>query len=229
MISLPTRRLLRDWKNLSRYNTQYSERANVLYHLKPQDSNLHVWHLVLYDPGTSVEIYGKLFIGTEDEPAIILRCLTPNEVYPTNRSVSLTHLNCILLDRGLVPFLQQVWGLFFAKDRGDSDMTDYDRSRLTFAWNRIINRDFKRFFPELVGNLAPGDYQMVKAHYQSSSGTHFGEPSAHENQVSHACTTNSLIACDGGYHAGNPLLKRTSDAGTSEMEHTEHRRKRARK
>lgn len=225
MVSLLTRRLLRDWKNLARYNAHHPGKTNVLYHLKPQESNLHIWHLVLYDPSTLMELYLKLFIGTEEEPAIILRCLTPNELYPTNRSISLTHLNYILLDRGLVPFLQQVWSLFFAKEAGQSEMMDCDNSRLTFAWNRIINKEFKCVFPELVGSLAPGDYQMVKAHYHRDNGLHVGEPSTNESQVSGTCITDDLIACDGGYRSGNPLLKRTSD----DQEHIEHRRKRARK
>lgn len=223
MVSLLTRRLLRDWKNLTRYNSHSGRGENVLFHLKPQDSNLHIWNLVLSDPSTSVELYLKLYIGDEQEPAVILICLTPNDIYPTNRRISLTHLNYILLDHGLVPFLQQVWSLFFGKGVEQGEMIDCDKSRLTFAWNRIINKDFRCVFPELVGNLVPGDYQMVKEHCHRNVGSH----GARESQVSGACTGGSLIACDGSYRTGTAMVKRRSDA--TEHEHIEHRRKRAKK
>lgn len=213
MVSLLTRRLLREWKNLTRYSAHFADRRNVLFHLKPQDSNLHIWHLVLYDPTTSVELYLKLLIGSEEEPAIILKCLTPNELYPTNRNISLTHLNCLLIYRGLTPFLQHIWRHFFEKSAVE---VSSEKSRLTIAWNRIICKDFKNLFPELLGTLAPGDYQLVKDHYRNTVNSQVESvTNTGRDKVEESCTTNNLIACDGELHNRGPVLKRRQDTSDS--------------
>lgn len=226
MVSLLTRRLLREWKHLSRHYSQFSGVTNTLFHLKPQDSNLHIWHLVIYDPSTTIELYMKLYIGNEDEPTIILRCSTPNEVFPINRNISLTHLNYSLMDHGFISFVQQVWKLFFGNNNNKMDENtkrEGIKPRLFFAWNRIICKDFKIYFPELLGNLAPGDYEMVKSYSKSignitSTYTHNTEaednnsittptlsstkPIIYDAKTNTAgtYTTDTLIACDFQHH-----------------------------
>lgn len=201
-----TRKLLRDWKLLNRHYAHFNQRDNILFCIRPQDSNLHVWHLVIRNPATKMELYLKLYIGGEEEPTIILKCLTPNNLFPIGRSISLTHLNYFLVEDGFLPLLQQIWRLFF--DNRDAT----ERSRLSFAWNRIMCKEFKTHFPELVGNLVSGDYTMVKNYYNASgvanpndvgdepqlsatpaqSHTPLGELSASPDR----CTTKNLIACD---------------------------------
>ncbi|GAV51887.1 hypothetical protein ZYGR_0AF03580 [Zygosaccharomyces rouxii] len=157
-----TRKLLRDWKSLNRHYSHFNTRENVLFCIRPQDSNLHIWHLVIYNPVTTVELYLKLYIGDEEEPSIILKCLSPNTLFPIGRSVSLTHLNYFLVEDGFLPLLQQIWRLFF------NNCEQMGSSRLTFAWNRIMCKEFKIQFPELLGNLVSGDYAMVKQYYNAS-------------------------------------------------------------
>lgn len=226
MVSLLTRRLLREWKNLTRCSAHIYDQANVLYHLKPQDSNLHIWHLVLNDPSTSVELYVKLFIGPEEDPTIIMKCLTPNDLYPTNRNISLTHLNCVLVDCGLMPFLNHVWRHFFEKCTVGRCLTDCDKSKFTHAWNRIICKEFKTQFPELLGSLVPGDYQMVKSYYRESRQMELVTNTV-GGRVEDSCTKNSLIACDGDFNTKGPVPKRSLD--TSNTDESEPSGKRLRK
>lgn len=157
-----TRKLLRDWKSLNRHYSHFNTRENVLFCIRPQDSNLHIWHLVIYNPVTTGELYLKLYIGDEEEPSIVLKCLTPNRLFPIGRSVSLTHLNYFLVEDGFLPLLQQIWRLFF------DNCEQMENPRLTFAWNRIMCKEFKIHFPELLGNLVSGDYSMVKQYYNAS-------------------------------------------------------------
>lgn len=161
MVTL-TRKLLRDWKLLNRHYAHFNQRENALFLIRPQDSNLHIWHLVIRNPASKVELYLKLYIGGEEEPTIILKCLTPNTLYPIGRNISLTHLNYFLMEDGLLPLLQQIWRLFF----DNRDVTE--KSRLSFAWNRIMCKEFKVQFPELAGDLVPGDYAMVKNYHNNS-------------------------------------------------------------
>lgn len=158
----------------------------------------------------------KLFIGSEEEPAIIVRCLTPNSMYPTNRNISLTHLNSLLIDRGLAPFLQHVWRHFFEKDAAEGCLERFDKSRLTIAWNRIVCKEFKSLFPELVGTLAPGDYQMVKDHHRNTVNTQIDSMSdSGRKGVSESCSMKNLIACDGDLQTRSLATKRRTDVSLS--------------
>lgn len=168
-----TRRLLRDWKHLTRHYLHITDNSKILFHVRPQDSNLHIWHLVLVNPEKHAELYLRLFVGCEDEPSIVIRCLTPNDRFPINRNISFTHLNYLLVEYGLIPFLQQIWRLFF-ENSGMAMAPIAQGTRFHFAWNRIVCRDFKLNFPELVGTLASGDYEMVKSYCKKSEPTALG-------------------------------------------------------
>lgn len=171
MVSSLTKRLLREWKSIVRS----SHGKTALYHIKPQDSNLYIWHLVLNDPMTSMEIYMQLFIADDNEHSnrnsgnhiIVLRSLTPNCLLPINKNISLTHLSHILIDEDLNTFIMNIWHTFFGsttyKDNRNNN-SDIINSSTSRAWNRIMCKDFKYQFPELLGSLQPGDYQSIKTY-----------------------------------------------------------------
>lgn len=195
-----TRKLLRDWKSLNRHYFHLDPKEKILFCIRPQDSNLHIWHLVIFNPITKVELYLKLYIGDEEEPTIILKCLTPNSLFPIGRSVSLTHLNYFLVEDGFLPLLQQIWRLFF-----DNCELQLCNSRLTFAWNRIMCKEFKMNFPELLGNLVSGDYSMVKNYYNASGVANPNDvmddtqpilTTPIQSHSTNSKTTNATIACD---------------------------------
>lgn len=148
-----TRRLLRDWKH---YNRVRGSR----YLLRPQDSNLHVWHLVLRS-GDEEEIYALLYLNEQTgdgSSVIILKCMTPNAVFPLHGNVSLTHLQRLLEEEhGFLRLIEHISTLVFSE-------RDPVRSggRLGYAWNRIMCKDFLRVFPEIHGCLQEGDFQLVK-------------------------------------------------------------------
>ena len=183
--------------------------TDPMYYLEPHDSNLHIWHLVLRDPETSLEFYMVLYISDSDSdsergsnfnaprvttnngyssssPVIMLRCMTPNSSLTLHRNVSLGYWSSILLKEGLVSFVRKVHTSFFAPIK--RVLSDYDNnsikhhniqylSHLLKAWNCIMCKDYKLYFPELVTLLQPGDYQRVRdlaRWLQSIQRTHFG-------------------------------------------------------
>ncbi|SMN19574.1 similar to Saccharomyces cerevisiae YBR165W UBS1 Ubiquitin-conjugating enzyme suppressor that functions as a general positive regulator of Cdc34p activity [Maudiozyma saulgeensis] len=170
MTSLLTRKMMREWKTLSCSNS-----AEVpLYYLKPQDSNICIWHLLLIEPRSSMEIYIQLYITdgkrsekeSYDQPTVIIRCLTPNNLLPLNRNVSLSHLSHIIMDEGTNTFIMNLWHTFFTTTyTSDSKFhTKVINASTSHIWNRIMCRSFKLHFPELVGSLQTGDYRTVKAY-----------------------------------------------------------------
>lgn len=163
MTTTLTRRLLREWKILMRGSSHTTE-CNHYFHLKPQDNNLHVWHLVITEPNTGTEVYIVLYIAdNNNDPnnlVIFMRCLTPNDFCPMNKNISLNHLSLILRNHGFNGLIMKIWHTFF--DSIDSDSNVCNNSRVLRAWNRIMYKDFKLHFPEIVGTLQTGDYQIVK-------------------------------------------------------------------
>ena len=157
-----TRKLLKDWK----YFMRHPEKTQGLFHVRPHDSDLHLWHVVMYEPRTSLEVYLLLYIGgNNQDPYIIMKCLSPNSCFPINRTVSMTHLNYLLSkDLGLQDLLSHIWQPLF-HIQATEDL-QYSPSMVKFnkAWNRIIYKDFKSYFPELIGTLQPGDYSIVKSY-----------------------------------------------------------------
>lgn len=171
MSSVFTKRLLREWKAISARNS--SEPS--LYVLQPQDSNLHIWHLVITNPATAEEIYLQFFISFEDSsritadssPVVVLRCLTPNSLLPINRNIVLPQVGRTIVKGGMSVFVMNLWHSFFsigasinATGTGPSKLDP----RLSRAWNRVICRSFKHYFPDLVGTLRAGDYRTIKAY-----------------------------------------------------------------
>ncbi|CAL9731215.1 ubiquitin-conjugating enzyme suppressor 1 [Monosporozyma unispora] len=170
-----TRRLLRDWKHLLR-SLSHTDQTNEsrFFLLKPQESNLHIWHLVLIDPSTSVELYFILYINESmNNQIIIARCLTPCDNFPFNKNIPLTHLFPTLKEHGFHLFVIKLWYICFGRNEDSNEdsptsncpdhITNSHVSRMLKAWNRIVYKDFKLYFPELVGFLQPGDYELVKA------------------------------------------------------------------
>lgn len=202
---LLTRRLLRDWKHYNRVQSSGGSR----YRLRPHDSNLHVWHLVMQGLDEREEIYALLYLkelASDDNCVIILKCMTPNGVFPLHRNVSLTHLQQLLVqEHGFLKLIEHISILIFS----NKDSFRYS-GRLCYAWNRIMCKDFLRVFPELHGCLQQGDFQLVKkysarngtgsnvAHTQNIEymeiGNYFGTDSA--SDFPSMATNNSLIACD---------------------------------
>ncbi|CCF59245.1 hypothetical protein KAFR_0G02110 [Kazachstania africana CBS 2517] len=175
MVTSITRKLLRDWKFLMRHNNDMMQDNKTFFYLSPQDSNLHIWHVVLIDPTTKSEVYILLYftdpsnenvmqnspgdnISSSHNIVILMRCLTPSSVFPINKNISLNHLSSYLLSKGFRPFLMELWHIFF----DNSHNISIENARLLHAWNRIMYKDFKLHFPFLMGNLRQGDYQMVK-------------------------------------------------------------------
>lgn len=174
-----TRRLLRDWKHLLRSSSHAdANNENRLFLLKPQESNLHIWHLVLTEPSTSMELYFILYINESMNDQIIIgRCLTPCDNFPFDKYIPLSYLFPILKEHGFHTFIMQLWYICFGNNNNYNNMNSNkccftsnfqennhnDRvARMLKAWNRIMYKDFKLYFPELVGFLQPGDYQSVK-------------------------------------------------------------------
>ena len=178
MVSSVTRRLLRDWKHINRSLLYLnSKNGDRLFYLKPQDSNLHIWHLILIEPSTSTELYFILYINeTFDNEVLIVRCLTPYDSIPFNRNIDMSYLFPIFKEQGLYQLMLKIWHVCFGQQNNyknstfDSQNDNINISnsnqyvvRMLRAWNRIMYKDFKIYFPELVGFLQPGDYESVKA------------------------------------------------------------------
>lgn len=205
MVPTVTRRLLRDWKHLSRSflytHHAYQER---FFHLKPQDSNLHVWHLVLIEPATSMELYFMLYINeTMDTDIIIARCLTPCDNFPFNRNIQLSYLYPLLKEHGFYHLILKLWHMCFEDDtqthRRENDINSNNKQHIVRklrAWNRIMYKDFKSHFPELTGFLQPGDYEAVKSLSQKLKEYNYGvtpiSPSINTPNRSSPITDNNI-------------------------------------
>lgn len=157
--------------------------------MKPQDSNLHVWHVVLTSVGQGyeTEIYAMLYIGSSDvEPIIVLHCLTPNGTFPPNRNVSLTHLSPLLVSAGLTGLLDHLQNL--------TSHTLKVNPKLMKAWNRIMIKDFQSYFPELCSDYSVNDedYVLVQQWLNRNSERQLKPASFRFKDISQATT----IACD---------------------------------
>lgn len=157
-----TKKLLRDWKQITRSNaTDYRRK----YVLKPHETNLHVWHFLLFEPHFGFELYFVTYIYNN---SILLRCLTPSDFFPFNKNINISYLSNELAKNGLNQFILKIWDLLFNTTsfnqyQYDSNGSNIKRlSHLLKAWNRIMCKDFKILFPELTGYLMPGDYEWVK-------------------------------------------------------------------
>ena len=170
MASLLTKKMMKEWKNLSCLSSEEPR----LYHLKPQDSNVCIWHLLLKEPRTFMEIYIQLYIADGkrseieqyEQSAVIIRCLTPNNLLPINRNVSLSHLSHIIVDEGLNTFIMNLWHTFFATNYTSDNKfhSTIINASMSHIWNRIMCRSFKIHFPDLVGILQSGDYRTIKSY-----------------------------------------------------------------
>lgn len=178
MVSSITRRLLRDWKYINRSLLYKNlENQDNLFYLKPQDSNLHIWHLILLEPLTSIELYFILYINEKfDSEVLIVRCLTPYDNIPFNKNINLSYLFPIFKEHGLHQLILKIWNICFNQQNNCKNLISNTKNenisissstqcvaRILRAWNRIMYKDFKIYFPELVGFLQTGDYESVKA------------------------------------------------------------------
>ncbi|CCK68061.1 Ubs1p KNAG_0A03810 [Huiozyma naganishii CBS 8797] len=151
-----TRKLLRDWKHICR-STINKTTESKRYVLKPQDTNVHIWHLLLLEPVVGLELYFILYV---DDNVLSLRCLTPNENFPLKMNVNISYMWPILRKEGFFGLIMKLWYLFYGGVGTVQKMEPV--SRLLKAWNRIMYRNFTVCFPEVTGYLQEGDYEMVK-------------------------------------------------------------------
>lgn len=173
-----TKKLLRDWKHITRSGTNDYKKK---YILKPHETNLHIWHFLLFEPDLGLELY---FVTYINNTSILLRCLTPNDFFPFNKNVNMSYLLNELIKNGFNHFILKVWDLLFNINNNNANFNQYhyisstnDNSikrlvHLLRAWNRIMYKDFKIHFPELIGYLLPGDYEMVK-NFSKKLNNHF--------------------------------------------------------
>lgn len=121
------------------------------------------------------EIYLQFFISFEasghmasdSSPVVVLRCLTPNDLLPINRNIVLPQVGRTIVKNGMHAFVMNLWHSFFSFN-SCADSMDQAKTRLdaplSRAWNRVICKSFKHYFPELLGTLQAGDYRKVKAY-----------------------------------------------------------------
>lgn len=158
------RKLLREWKRLSHYK-------HSTCHIKPQESNLQFWNIVLHDESRDLELYCVVFIShkpmNEWEPIILLNCLTPNPCIPVNKTICLNHLSPVLLNYGLCSFYEHLLSSIYSRC---TNITDYHK-KLAMAWNRIMVKEFKNFSPRLFESysVTQTDVQMVNEYLQTQA------------------------------------------------------------
>ncbi|CCH59269.1 hypothetical protein TBLA_0B04320 [Henningerozyma blattae CBS 6284] len=177
------RKLLREWKYLIRHSPE----SQKLFFLKPQDSDIHLWHLVLSHPQTGMEIYLVLYINIDElrdikrnnfnshghafnnngvnSNSIIMRCITPNLICPINKNISVTHLRVLLKENGFNGLIHFLWSKFFDPINDTRFCTNNNIQKLCklgYIWNRTMSRSFRSLFPEIIGTLQQGDYLFVK-------------------------------------------------------------------
>lgn len=158
-----TRKLLRDWKHyckLTQRDTNTHLSRNRFW-LRPQDTNIHIWNLLVYDRITNSEVFALLYVNNDCE--VLVRCLTPlvgRHCFPLNRTVSFAHLSGMLKheEHGFLKLVSQISDYITANICSHSDL-----HRLTVAWNRIIYREFKHLFPDCIGSLQQGDLEWVRS------------------------------------------------------------------
>ena len=170
MTSTLTKKVMREWRNLSCLPTNETKP----YYLRPQDSNVCIWHLLLVEPNTSMEIYIQLYISDSnkidralhEESTVIIRCLTPNNLLPINRNISLSHLSNIIVQEGIHTFIMNLWNTFFTETISyePANGTKIINASTSRIWNRIICKNFKYYFPELIGCLQSGDYRTIRTY-----------------------------------------------------------------
>lgn len=185
---------------------------------------MHVWHLVLRldeeGPLAQEEVYALLYlkVSGDDSCVIVLKCMTPNGVFPLHRNVSLTHLQQLLAqEHGFIRLVEHIWTMVFARESVRCG------GRLCYAWNRVMCRDFLRVFPELHGSLQDGDYQLVKS-YAARNGAgstgsiaqnleYTGTKSYFGSETLPSMACNNTLACDNVYK--HPMLEDTPESDCS--------------
>lgn len=154
MITPLTRRLLREWK-------RHSFIQDDLFYVKPQDNNLHIWHFVLYDDTLNLEVYLMCLIKDSDhlneQPIILMRCLTPNQMFPLDMNICLDYMSPIIMVNGLFGFVDHLRRYLF-------DKKEFEDGDLMKGWNRTVCKDFKWMFPMLVDRfpLLPSSLKKVE-------------------------------------------------------------------
>ncbi|SCU84714.1 LADA_0D03356g1_1 [Lachancea dasiensis] len=203
MISPVTRRLLRDWKRLW-------HQQNTRYHIRPQDSNLHLWNFAL--TSKEAEIYGVFFIGGSDtEPIIVMRGFTPNHCFPANKNVNLTHLAPILLTQGLSGFLDQLYRML-------DHTSTVGGIRFMQTWNRLMIKDFKAHFPELHASFSPEpqDYALVQQSINSTA--KHDHPLQSGFKFRDLSPLSDTIACDNDDKGKDTKRRKLDVSGTAATE-----------
>lgn len=124
----------------------YSWGGKGILSIKPQDNNVHIWHIVLYDEMCEYEIYCMCYfqVSNDTEPTIIIKCCTPNSYIPVKGNLCLSYL---------APLLEQgsSWLLFYSRLRSMFfDSVEHQESgELMKTWNRVVCKEFRWHFPAL--------------------------------------------------------------------------------
>ncbi|AMD19636.1 HCL515Wp [Eremothecium sinecaudum] len=214
MVATLIRSLLRDWKrmqhtglrgNSSENREEVNGNANnILPYIKPQDNNVHIWHVVLYDDLQELEIYCMCYfkVRNDAEPTVVMRCCTPNSCVPMNRNVCLSYLSPIL-SQGWLAFYAQLRSMFF------ECVEHRESGELMKTWNRVVCKEFGWNFPTLMDNynvtqeglnyvnelLANENFSMRKKRERLNQGFKF--------QLEGLSPQNDLLACDNGARGGS--------------------------
>ncbi|AAS54710.2 AGR220Cp [Eremothecium gossypii ATCC 10895] len=207
MVSALIRGLLRDWKRM-----QYAE-GGLGRWIRPQENNVHVWHLVLYDGMGEREIYCMCYVGERGgAPVVVLRSCTPNSYVPLQRNVCGAPVARELAGGGgLAGLYRRVAGLFFGVAHRES-------AELMRAWNRVVCREFRAQFGALCGGAlsATGLAQVreyLAEHGRERAGGAFGARAAELVACDGGARSADTQACDSETDAGARAAKRQRAAG----------------
>lgn len=158
------KKLLREWKRISHDRSKK-------YFIRPQESNLQVWNMVLLHEKFDLKLCCVVYIGHRplDEHTIVVffKCLTPSAFIPVNKTICLNQLAHILSDFGLCSFYKHLSDMVF----GHQQPFTISESRMAQAWNRVMLKDFTSSFPDLFEceQIRAEDHKLVAAYLQQSS------------------------------------------------------------
>lgn len=163
MVSSITKKLLREKKHINRSCLYINSRkGNILFYSKPQDSNLHIGHLILVKPSTSTKLYFFLYINeTYNNEVFVAWGLTLHGTIPFNRNINLSYLIPFFKEYRLQQIILEIWDICFGQTNNYQNSTFNSKNyninshgnnqyvvKMLKAWNRTMYKDFKIYSPE---------------------------------------------------------------------------------
>ncbi|KAL6941682.1 hypothetical protein ACO0RG_002819 [Hanseniaspora osmophila] len=163
------------------YDSSFQHEDDELrYYFKPEESNLYLWHFVLYIKYTGEEICGMLYIKDSSEKnhskeiymvqtsdpthvveeyQVLIRLLTPNSntAIPLNKPFDFTTYvdkDIFQKSRSLNTIFDHLWNFLYKNiviNKSTNNNITLHSGPLGKCWNRTILQDFKNLFPELYG------------------------------------------------------------------------------